>query len=630
VTIRTALVALLLSATPAFTRVALAQEAAEPKPAQAPADPAAAPDADPGAALDAPVISAEAAAAAAPAPATADHAPAPEPPPEPASAEPAPAAAPVFAVKGFFRLQAGVFVPLISDGFSARKNEAYVFSGSGARLTRTSQTCDPVQTPNMPCYALDHGKEAGDLSMGRGTLQLDGTWTPSDSFALRTVVRGVRAMELPADEWAQIPTLSDDPTERRQLAREWVHQNYYNELDLRQLYFDARVSEALSFRVGRQLWRDTGQYRLLDVVNPANETWHFGPLESYEDTRTPLWMLTSQMKLASIDHSLELIWVPLVDRPRDTVTAPLSVVGAWGLPYSNTPSPFVVGNKVFDYPGRSPADMRAGLHWKGDVSEHARYSLLYYYTHQIGLPIPSYFDERLLDATLGLYDSNYLERLILKFPRQHLAGASFEYAFEAPVAVPTKPFGVPGGLVAKLEALIEANKTYPVRTDSDTISGGRRPDPMRPGRWYFEPEEKLVTSYALSLSRPTMIPALNAEMPFLFVGQFIHNIVPGLDEREDAQLTEIPGFNEYEILQHQMKLALAVATIYMRGFLVPKVVGGFVFPDSGFYSLDLGVNLSPRFGMHLTATDFFGADAYQRLGLFRDRDEVNLSMTVQF
>jgi hypothetical protein len=629
VNIRTALVALLFAAALAVTRVAAAQQPANPQADQPASDPAAALDDDPAAALDAPAVSADAAAAA-PSAATAEATPAPEPEPAPAPAEPAPAAPPVFAVKGFFKLQAGVFVPLISDGFAAQKNEAFIFSGSGARLTRTSQTCDPVQTPNMPCYALNHGKDGGDLSMFRGTLQLDGTWTPSDSFALRTVLRGVRSMELPADEWAQIPTLSADPTERRRLAREWVHDTYYDELEVRQLYFDARVSDALSFRIGRQLWRGTGQYRLLDVVNPANETWHFGPLESYEDTRTPLWMLSSQIELASINHSLELIWVPLVDRPRDTVTAPLSVVGAWGLPYSNTPSPFVVGRKVFDYPGRSPGDMRAGLHWKGNLSEAARYSVLYYYTHQIGLPVPIQIDERLLDATLGLYDSNYLERLILKFPRQHLVGASFEYGFEAPVAVPTKPFGVPGGLVAKLELLAEANKTYPVRTDSDTISGGRRPDPMRPGRWYFEPKEKLVTSYALSLSRPTMIPALNAEMPFLFVAQFIHSIVPGLDEKKDAQLTEIPGFNDYDVMQHQMKFALAIATIYMRGFLVPKVVGGFVYPDSGFYSLDLGVNLSPKFGMHLTATDFIGSDPYQRLGLFRDRDELNLSATVQF
>ena len=629
---RRALWALLLLSASAFTRGAQAQQEAESKDVP---DPSAsgeigvAAQAEGSATLGGPEGAAE---ASVPAAAPVEPVPEPEPPPPPpTSADPAaPPPPPTFAVKGFLRMQAGVFVPLISEGFSAFDNEAYVFSGSGERLMRTAMKCDPVETPNMPCYALEHGQESGSLSMGRGVLQLDGTWTPSDSVSVRGVLRGVRSMELPGDEWAQIPVLSEEREERRQLAKEWVLDNYYNELDVRQLYVDAKASDALSFRIGRQLWRETGQYRLLDVVNPANETWHFGPLESWEDTRTPLWMLSTLIKFPSINHSLELLWVPLIDRPRDTVTAPLSVVGAWGIPFSNTPSPFIVGRKVFDYPGRTPGDMRGGLHWKGNLGEAARYSLLYYYTHQMSPPIPVSLNERLLDPATMLYDSQFLEKLTLEFPRQHLVGASFEYAFEAPVGVPTKPFGTPGGLVAKLELLAELNHTYPVRTDSDSISGGRRADPMQPGHWFFEPEEKVVTSYAISLTRPTMITALNADMPFLLVAQFVHTMVPGLDEVKDAQLTEIPGYNEYEIMKHQLKAAVAIATIYMKGFLVPKLVGGLVFPDSGFYSLDLGINLSPKLGFHLTATDFFGTNGYERLGLFRDRDEVNLSATLQF
>lgn len=629
--IRMALLALLLLVVPTMMRTAAAQT--DPDAEQEPADPFADDalpdgiDASAGVTDEGELATPSDAGEGEPAPSPA------EPGDEQAQPTPAPAASetpPVLTVKGHVKLQAGVFVPLASDGFSASENRAFIFSGAGARRVQTSQSCDPIATPNIPCYPLDHGQEAGSLSMARSTLQLDGTWNPSASVTVRGVLRGVRALELDADEWAQIPTLSEDASERRQLAKEWVRETYYDELDVRQLYVEARASDSLSFRLGRQLSRDTGQYRLLDVINPHNETWHFGPLESFEDTRVPLWMMTSLIELKSIDHSLELYWVPLIDHPRDTVTAPLSLVGAWGIPYSNTPSPYVIGRKVFDYPGRELEDMRAGAHWKGGLGERARYSLLYYYTHQLSPPIPTTFDERLLDANLGLYDSGYLEQLTLEFPRQHLIGASLEYAFEAPVAKPTPPFGVPGGLVAKLEGLIEANRTYPVRTDSDSISGGRKPDPDVPGRWHFQPEEKLVARYALSLTRPTMIPALNAEMPFLFVAQFIHSIATGFDAQDKALLTEIPGYNDYEVREHQMTFAGAIATIYGRGFLVPKLLGGFVYPDSGFYSLDLGVNLSPQLGFHLTATDFFGKNPYERLGLFNDRDELNMSMLFKF
>ena len=82
-------------------------------------------------------------------------------------------------------------------------------------------------------------------------------------------------------------------------------------------------------------WGEIGQYRLLDVVNPSNDTWHFGPLESFEDTRIPLWIVKGLVEFPSIDHSLEIVWLPGIDRPQDMVTVPLSFVGAWGPPRSN-------------------------------------------------------------------------------------------------------------------------------------------------------------------------------------------------------------------------------------------------------------------------------------------------------
>ncbi|MBN1654921.1 MAG: hypothetical protein JXA30_14220 [Deltaproteobacteria bacterium] len=541
---------------------------------------------------------------------------------------------PSVTMKGYFKLQSGLFLPLISDGFKARKNLASIFRGSGRSLTDTGQICDPVETPNIPCYPLDHGQESGSLSMGRGTFQFDLDWMPAKEVKIHATARGVRAVELPADEWAQIPELSENAAERRELAQNWVLDNYYNEFEVfRTLYIDARAAEWLSFRIGRQLWSGTGKYQLLDVVNPKDETWHFGPLESYEETRTPLWMVTSQIDIRAIDHSVELFWVPLlvvplVDDSHDTVTAPLSLVGAWGIPYSNSPSPFVVAEKVFEYPGNDFEDMRAGLHWKGYLGSQMRYSLLYYFTHQLSPPIPIYFDQRILDFNARAGDSQYLDFLILRFPRQHIAGLSFEFAFENPIEPITPPFGTPAGLVAKLEATVEPDRTYAVRTDANSATGGRYqdPNPDRFFRYYFEPEELIAVTYGVSLTRPF----LNPDVPFLLVAQFKHTLVPTYDDVEDAMLVEIPGYNYYKVETSLMQIGFAAAAITLKGFLVPKIIGGIVLPDSAFYSLDLGVNFSANLGIHLTATDFFGENPYERLGLFRDRDEVNMSLTCKF
>jgi hypothetical protein len=217
---------------------------------------------------------------------------------------------PSVSVNGHLKLQTGVFVPLISDAFQPHENEAYVYSGAGSSLRRTDQTCDPVERPNRPCYAVDHGQKPGSLSMGRGTLQLEGDWTPSEAVILHAIVRGVRSVKLEADEWAQPPRLLPDPAERRQYAMDWAHENYYTELEIRELYIDTDAFELLSLRIGRQqvAWGEIGQYRLLDVVNPSNDTWHFGPLESFEDTRIPLWMVKALVDFSSIEHNLELIW----------------------------------------------------------------------------------------------------------------------------------------------------------------------------------------------------------------------------------------------------------------------------------------------------------------------------------
>jgi hypothetical protein len=298
---------------------------------------------------------------------------------------------------------------------------------------------------------------------------------------------------------------------------------------------------------------------------------------------------------------------------------PLSFVGAWGPPYSNTPSPFVIENKVFDYPGGEIGDSRAGLRWKGALGANMTYSLVYFYTHQLSPPIPMYFDQKLLDPVAGVYDSSYLDRLILQFPRQHIAGFSLEYAFESPIAT-----------VAKLEAAVEPDRTYPLRTDVTSVTGGLRPDPDIPGRFHFQPEKRLAVSYAVMLMRPTMIRFLNPTQNFLLVAQFMHTLVPGLDEKQDWMLVEIPGYNDYRVEMHSMKIVTAVKTNYLHGLIEPALIGAYVLPDSGFYTIDLAFRLGESWRMSLAITDFIGFDPYKGVGLFRDRDEINLTLLCQF
>ena len=243
---------------------------------------------------------------------------------------------------------------------------------------------------------------------------------------------------------------------------------------------------------------------------------------------------------------------------------------------------------------------------------------MYYYTHQMSPPVPLYYDLTVLNAKMGFVDNTRMETLYLGFPRQHIAGFTADYTFDNPI-----------GMVVKLETAIEPDRTFP--RQSGTASKALDKD-YGAGieRYRFDTAEKLAASYALVLMRPTMLRWLNPTQNFLLVAQWMHTVVPGLSDVEKSDLVEIPGYNEYTVRTHSWKAIGAMATSYYHGLLAPKLIGAYVSPQSGFLSLGLGVRLYDTWRLNLTATDFFGADPYQGVGLFRDRDEVNLTAQCQF
>jgi hypothetical protein len=518
---------------------------------------------------------------------------------------------PPVSVNGSLTLQTGVFVPLISDGFKPLKNEAFVDPQPGPE----PQTCDPVQNPTGGCKPKSHGKDPGSMSMGRGTLQIEGDWFATQDVTLHAIMRAVRSMALEADEWAQPPVpferemgVRADADLRREANMEWVRDELYNEFEFRELYVDAYPYDWLALRLGRQqiAWGDLGQYRLLDVINPSDNTWHFGPLESFEDTRIPLWMAKGLIDIPSIDHNLELVWAPLFfDDPEDTVTVPLTFPGAWGLPYSNTPAGSFVNYKVFLYPGGELEDMRAGARWKGSIGTSFTYSLVYYYTHQLSPPVNVYMD---FDPSVsGVY------KFYLDFPRQHIAGFSFDYAFESPI-----------GTVIKVEAAVEPERYYP--TDTTVYST----DPDISSRRLFEEGKETAVTYAIQLFRPTMIRFLNPTQNFLLVAQFMHSFIPTLTKEDEKLLVDVPGFNRMAVEPNSYTIVLVASTDYFHGLLKPSLVGAWLPMDNGFYSINLAFRFGEAWRMVVSATDFIGKDPYKSIGLFKDRDEVNLRLQLLF
>ena len=473
---------------------------------------------------------------------------------------------------------------------------------------------------------VNHGDKLGELSMFRNTLFIEMDWQPWEPVSLHAIFRGVLSLGVPADETEAEPPF---PREAGNLGN-WVRDRYYTEADLRELYLSIEATDWWSIRIGRQQvsWGELGQYRLLDVVNPTDTTWHFGPVESFEDTRIPLWMLDMLIEIRPLKGALELVWIPLLDKPERTVTTPLTFTGAWGLPLAPEqidPSVHAtkIYRKIFRYPGGDIEDSRVGVRWKGEVG-NITYSMAYMYTHQLSPPIPTHHILRNSAQGFDVY---------LDYPRQHILGGSLEIPFES-------PFGV----VMRLELAYEPNRQFAGSTEAtaalNLLGEGigyelipyEGVDPASAsGRYtktYLAHETKHVITYGIQLMRPTMIRALNPTQNFIFVLQFMHEVVVDFDASE--HLISVPGFDSTPLKQHSFVLVGVVTTNYLNGMIQPVLIGAYLPPADGFMSAQLRFVFGNHWRIQLAMNMFWGADPYNSVGFFRDRDEFNLKVVYQF
>ena len=501
-------------------------------------------------------------------------------------------------------------------------------------------------------YPTDHGGLLGELSMMRNTLQLEGDWEPSDDVTVHFLFRGVRSLQLGADDRAQPP----DPGKVDDV-RSWVHENYYTENDLREFYVDINATKKLNFRLGRQqvTWGELGQYRLLDVINPVNSTWHFGSLESFEDIRIPLWIGKSLLDIPALDGALEFVWVPMLDDPDKLVTTPLTFAGAWGLPpqpqpsYGNAgvgvpegiyakPSALEILRKEFKYPENDIENSRLGARWKGTLGD-ATYTLVYYWTHQLTPPVPTGYrlqwqNPAGFEMKAGkISEVGALEQgatVELEYPRQHITGFSLDYTFNHPI-----------GSVVRLEAAFEPDRTYPTASwpkldkyhvpQFDVLGwNDLNPEDRIDQTFALPTHQKKVLSYGVQIMRPTFIRWLNPKNSIMLIAQFMHTWIVDFDKNQ--RILDVPGYDTTLSKEHSMTIVGSFFTYYLNGLIMPRFVGVYIPGEfqGGFIHGQLNFNVGTHWRITAGTAWFFGEHPYKHVGLFRDRDEVYLRVRYQF
>jgi hypothetical protein len=85
---------------------------------------------------------------------------------------------------------------------------------------------------------------------------------------------------------------------------------------LREAYIDLAFTDApVSLRLGRQqvIWGESDQFRLMDVINPLDTTWHLQQ-EEWDKLRIPLWLIKGIWDMGDIgpisNSFTEVVWNP--------------------------------------------------------------------------------------------------------------------------------------------------------------------------------------------------------------------------------------------------------------------------------------------------------------------------------
>jgi hypothetical protein len=107
---------------------------------------------------------------------------------------------------------------------------------------------------------------------------------------------------------------------------------------LREAYIDFALADApLSFRLGRQqvIWGESDQFRLMDVINPLDTTWHLQQ-EEWDKIRVPLWLVKGIWDMGDIgpfaNAFTEVVWNPGDFQPGNKVEF---LPAPWAVPVAN-------------------------------------------------------------------------------------------------------------------------------------------------------------------------------------------------------------------------------------------------------------------------------------------------------
>ncbi len=365
-------------------------------------------------------------------------------------------------------------------------------------------------------------------------------------------------------------------------------------------------------RTGRQIlaWGETDMFRLLDSINPLDNTWG-GLFEDLDDRRIPLWMLRGSYKLGDrgslSDLSLEGFWVPGF---WDASVSPMTPTGS---PYAapaevSEPEPgeIVVGSRTI-HPSKEMSSSRWGFRLMGIVGSNLNFSLAHYRTY--------------LDNPMG--------RLVVDDPNILSLSLANEISWE--------PVEITGGTISFWEPhtdLIVRSEVACFWDEPVFIMDINAPVhltqviPFLPAIPIPETgsiPKKNVLKYMIGLDRNFWIRPLNPYSTFMVTTQYFGQCILDYDDRIKLPISIYPDASDFiGVRQFESTLTAMITTNYWNGRLTPAVATGYNVRGAWLLSPSLSFLFEPfRFMVKYDA--IYGN--FVDFGIFRDRDQLCFTFT---
>lgn len=332
---------------------------------------------------------------------------------------------------------------------------------------------------------------------------------------------------------------------------------------LREAYIDLKLASLpVSFRLGRQqvIWGESDQFRLMDIWNPLDTTWHFQQ-ESWDNIRVPLWLgkgLWDIGELGPLSNTfLEVVYNPFDFQPGGKVDF---LPQPWGLPFPdplrsgqiNTVSNSRLAVPVFDLEGtsyrhgdfhRNPQDAsEVGARFHAVTPQGLEFSMDYLYGRGRGVGAASPFGVKIESVNfpkplnsgtpIGKYqlDINDPSRALdvvpvnvrakVVYPYMHIFGLTGNY-FEGDYTATVFRFETAYAMGEPFQT-VDPNTLVPV---TQTQSNGHVTPFTGTSPLGFTKRD--IWAGMIGFDRPTWIRFLNSKATWFLTGQVFWNYTTG-------------------------------------------------------------------------------------------------------